>query len=116
MESARALFPAADGKRAGVRLEIEVVVRIAQRRELGGELQFLFGQEILVFDHAGGQIDAGQAADALGPQARAVDQDVAADVATARHHADRAPAFERDLLDAHALFDLVAPCRRAPLA
>jgi hypothetical protein len=46
-----ALFPAADRERAGLGLEIEIQVRIAQRRLFVRDERRLLGHQVLVFDH-----------------------------------------------------------------
>ena len=103
MKAPRALLPAADGKGAGIGLQIEILVGIAQRGEAGIEVELLLGQEILVLDDAGGKRHAGHVADPLGPQPGAVDQNIAGNGAAIGDNANCAPAFDDDLLDAHAL-------------
>ena len=103
-----ALLPAADGEGAGVGLEIEVVVGIAQRGEGIVEVELLLGQEILVLDDAGGNRDAGHRAHALRPDAGAVDEDVAADGAAVGEDTVDAAARDDDLPNADAFLDLHA--------
>ena len=70
MEALRAILPAADGEGAGIGLQVEIVVRIAQRGEARIEGQRLLGEEILVLDDAGRELDAGHARRPAWPRAR----------------------------------------------
>ncbi len=66
-----------------------------------------------MLDHARRQRHAGHLADALGPQAGAVDEDVAGDRAAIGDDADRAAVLDDDLLDGDAFLDPRAVLPRA---
>ena len=76
-----ALLPAADRERPRLGLEIEIQVRVAQRRQLVGNERRFLGHEILVLQHRDRQFEARHLADMARPQAGGIHRDLAGDIA-----------------------------------
>ncbi len=79
-------LPAADRQRPRFRLDVEAAVGIAQARQMVGHPVALVGDQVLVLDDAGGDIDAGHPADLARPQPRGVDDDLRLDGAVVGDH------------------------------
>jgi hypothetical protein len=106
MESPRTLLPAANGKGTCIRLQVEILVGVAQGCEVGVKRQGFLGQKILVLHNARRQGNACHIAHALGPQARTVHQNIAGDITPIGDNAKRPPALQHNLLDANPFLDL----------
>ena len=109
----RPVLPSADGEgSADIRLEIEVLVRVAQGREVVAVFEPFLGDEILVLDDTGGKRHARHLADALRPQAGAIDQHIAADRAVVGDDTYRAPV-SITMSSTQTPSSIFAPFRRA---
>jgi hypothetical protein len=106
------LLPSADGERADIGLEIEVLVGIAERRQRLGQVEFFLGDEILVLDHACGERDPRHLGDAFCPQSGAVDEIVATDRAVIGGDAHHLSAILENASDGRALLQLRAVLAR----
>ena len=110
---ARIMLPAANGERARLGLQIEIVVGIAQRRQPVRNFARLLGDEILMLDDGDRQLHSGELAELPRPQARGVDDDVAGDVAAIGLHRLDAAIRHRKSSDRCALDDAHAAGARA---
>ncbi len=98
-------LPAADRQRAGLGLDVEVAVRIAQRGQLRRNAVGLVGDEVLVLDGAGRDARAGHRRDLAAPHAGRVDHALGVDLALVGHHRFDAPGARLQPGHAHALRD-----------
>ena len=78
-QAGASLLPSADREGADVGLQVEDSVGVAEGGVSAGRADCLLGDEVLVLDRAGRDRHARHLADALGPDAGGVDDDVAAD-------------------------------------
>jgi hypothetical protein len=106
------LFPATDREGPKLGFQVEGRVGIAKGRQSGVVLDGLFGDHVLVFDDARRQPHAGHLAHRLGPEAGAVDHDLAVDRPLIGLHRGNPAAMPLEPGDAHALFygDPFGPC------
>ena len=109
----RVRFPATHGERAGLRLEVEVVIRVAQRRQARWNRLSFLGDVVLMLDGARGDARADHRGHFARPHARCVDHAVAIDGALVRDHASDATAVSLHTRDAYVLMDSHAARARA---
>ena len=93
---AGALLPAADDQAAGLGLEVEARVRIAQGRQVVRDRVGLLRDDVLVLDGVDGDVGAGQPRGLGAPHAGRVDEHVALDAALLGAHRRHPPAGALD--------------------
>src|SRR5207249_7397270 len=99
--------------RARFGLEIEDSVGIAQRRQAFGNCVALFGDDVLVFDRAGGDLNPGHFRHVAGPDTGGIDHNLALDGALVGEDARDAPAITFEPFDQHTLDDAYPARARA---
>jgi hypothetical protein len=101
----RVRFPSADRERARLRLDVEIVIGIAQRRQSGRNLRRLLGDVVLVLDGAGSDPRADHGRDVAAPHAGRIDDAFGFDVALVGDHARDSPSVLFQCGDVHVLHD-----------